>query len=76
MKLFKSLTNLKKGMLISAFTMLFLFGFVNTADAKFWGGEEGCNTSTCGTFGYKTCWEYQYVFWIKIVIEEPHAEAC
>ena len=72
MKWFKSLSNLRKGILISAFSILFIFGFTNQADAKMFGKSEGCTECVLGT---RMCTQYIHIFWIKFENGQEH-EAC
>lgn len=62
LKTIKSFSNLKKGLLIGAFSTIFMLGFANNAEArKFWGKE----TETIeNEFGSVTCTD-TYRLWIK-----------
>ncbi|MEO9484133.1 MAG: hypothetical protein ABJG47_11825 [Ekhidna sp.] len=57
----KSLSKLKKGVLIGVFSSVFMLGFTVNAEAKFWGKE---TVRIPNEFGYVECVD-TYRFWIR-----------
>ena len=55
---------LKKNVLVSILTIIFVMGTVGNASARpMFGSSETCNESTCWA-GYKMCQKTTYIFWV------------
>lgn len=57
----KSLSKLKKGILVACLTACFTFGFSHNAEAKFWGKVTECYDNEFS----EVCCTDTYRFWIK-----------
>lgn len=61
MEKLKSLSKFKKGILILSLSTVFMLGFVNNAEAKFWGKV---TEKIPNEFSYVEC-THVYRFWIR-----------